>query len=184
MTSHLATCPEGMHPAPAPDGYGDGSASPTLNWVDKYIMLTFVDGGRSPCGVDCWGLICLAYWQELGVELPRFSHIKGGDIRGISSMLAKHSGGEGWKPIELGQEVRFDVVVMRSRGEIDGKLHSLPLHVGIITIPGYVMHIEEGFNVMHMPFRNTPTMAAHPAVKNRVLSIHRYNGRWGPHGVS
>jgi cell wall-associated NlpC family hydrolase len=41
--------------------------------IERYKGLPYTDHGRDMSGVDCWGLVCLVYREQLGVELPGWS---------------------------------------------------------------------------------------------------------------
>lgn len=40
-------------------------------WLEKFIGVPFVDGGRELRGCDCWGLVMLVF-AEYGVSLPDY----------------------------------------------------------------------------------------------------------------
>ena len=39
-------------------------------WVDGYIGIPFVLGGRERTGLDCWGLVRLVLREQFQVEVP------------------------------------------------------------------------------------------------------------------
>ncbi|WP_238121955.1 MULTISPECIES: NlpC/P60 family protein [unclassified Xanthobacter] len=45
----------------------------TRHWSAPYLGLPFRLGGRDRGGVDCYGLVVLAYTEVLGVSLPSFT---------------------------------------------------------------------------------------------------------------
>jgi hypothetical protein len=103
------------------------------SWWNEYIGLPYAEQGRSRDGLDCWGLVRLAYAQEFGIQLPSLV----GDYNPASSdsmadLLALQR--EGWVRVAVPQS--GDVVVCR----IEGSEH----HVGIITRPGFFLHVREG----------------------------------------
>ena len=42
------------------------------NWHVPYLGLRYLLGGRTRAGLDCWGLVCLVYREQRGIELPVF----------------------------------------------------------------------------------------------------------------
>lgn len=92
-------------------------------WCEKYIPIPFLNKGRDWEGCDCWGLACLVYKTELGIELP--------------SYLDEYSDAEldenVWKTFKREvplywerkkENVKFDIALFRVLGN--------PWHVGIM----------------------------------------------------
>lgn len=116
-------------------------------WWKKYIGLPFRDHGRDPAkhgGLDCWGLVRWVYAQELGVVLP--SYIDEVDERATLAMQIKRlapvflAGTVSWQMVPKDQHKAFDVVLLR-RG-------NYACHVGVVTRPGTMLHVERGINAM------------------------------------
>jgi len=107
------------------------SGPPSVDW-SKYVGLPYAPAGRSvnkDNGVDCWGLLCLIYQQELEIELPRFEKISFDAAKRLSeSELLKYTNAElDWLPIIDNNVSPLDVIVIR--------IGMLPLHVGIVVDP-------------------------------------------------
>ena len=101
-------------------------------WWNKYIGIPYTTEGRErDSGLDCWGLVRLVYKEELGIDLPTFTNTYH-DTETQAEALA--FGKEYWDNIEAQES--GDVVIFRIAGEAS--------HVGIITIPGFFIHVREG----------------------------------------
>lgn len=100
---------------------------------DRYIGLPWLDRGRTPAGVDCWGLVRLVYAGEFGIDLP--DHADGyrhaGD-RGTILALVEDARSD-WMPVMTVAKAG-DLVLMRQA----------PWHVGLVVGRGRMLHIPEG----------------------------------------
>lgn len=106
--------------------------------TNKYIRIPFREHGRGPYGVDCWGLACIIFREELNIELPPMD----GDYedtrdKKISELIK--SGSVSWNVVPCGQEKPFDIAVFRMLGR--------PMHIGIVVKPGRMVHCERGSGV-------------------------------------
>ena len=105
------------------------------------MAIPFVDGGRSPGGVDCWGLIYLVYRDMLGIELPSYGEISARDLIRIRRTMNRESAvSTTWVPVQSDPQ-EFDVVGMRLP---DGATFG---HVGLVCGPRRVLHIEKASGV-------------------------------------
>ena len=52
-------------------------------WVEKYVGIPFVSGGRDKTGLDCYGLVRLVLRDEYGYNLPVFN----GDYTNADNVL-------------------------------------------------------------------------------------------------
>lgn len=106
--------------------------------TDDYIRIPFEDHGRTRDGADCWGLTCIIYAEQLGIELPSltgYSDTK--DRFRISDIIKSES--SSWEFIKIGEEKPFDVAVFRMLG--------MPMHVGVVVEHGLMIHSERGSGV-------------------------------------
>lgn len=128
-----------------------------MSWSNRYVEhLSFRDRGRGWGGVDCWGLVHLAYREELGIELPSFAddYVTSKDRAALDGLIRGNM--TGWEPVKEAKP--FDVVLMRI-----GKDFS---HVGLVVRPGLMVHCEYGCNVIHERYDG-------PRWKPRVINIYR-----------
>lgn len=98
--------------------------------VDRFIGLPWLHLGRTPAGVDCWGLVRLVYAGELGIELPEHAD-HGGERHAISAIV--ESDRVEWIPVMTAARAG-DVVLLRQA----------PWHVGVVVGRGRMLHIPEG----------------------------------------
>lgn len=100
---------------------------------DKYIGIPYKDNGRDINGIDCWGLVCLYYREELGIELPSYTEEYNGPtdknvIRAISAYK------DTWELTTTPDQ--GDVVLFNIYGE--------PRHIGIYIGNNKFLHSREG----------------------------------------
>lgn len=116
-------------------------------WWGSYI-------GTPYAALHCWGLVRRVYADLLGVDLPEYAHLAPGQHRAV--MAAMQAGAADWAEADGSRP--FDVVLMRR--------HRLPLHVGVVTKPGWVLHTERETDAVHVPL-------THPSVAGRVTGYRR-----------
>ena len=110
------------------------------------VSVPFADHGRTWDGVDCWGLVVLAYRHVLGVELPTYETGEYRDCQAFREMRRHVEAvkAESWREIVPPSRPRIgDVAVIFKRG--------LPVHVGICLGAGRVIHAEHGVGVVVQP---------------------------------
>ena len=106
-------------------------------FIEKALAVPFVEKGRGYDGWDCWGLICVAYWDVRGVFLPSngdtYSTTHGAE--GIRQLGEAVSGNmSAWSPVH-GKRCPLDVALFRIAGR--------PVHVGLVVEQNLVLHAEE-----------------------------------------
>ncbi len=146
-----------------------------MHWTDKYIDLPFVPDGRDWQGVDCWGVIRLAYKGEKGIDLPAHSGIL--VDMGIASLKAAAAAydkfKESWDLVgtmvnrpqkelkELTKKIcPFDVVLIRT-----GKFQ---WHAGLVVDRRKMLHISSGVNSCVVEFTD-------PEWRHRVEEFRRHH---------
>lgn len=107
-------------------------------WAGHYIGLPFSDHGRDRSGLDCWGLVRLVMVEQFGRALPSYMHEyeRSTQTDKIGALICREI--PKWKEVQIGQEEKGDVIVLRVRGA--------PMHVGIVLGDAMMLHIERGIN--------------------------------------
>lgn len=138
------------------------------------MLYEFLDGGRSFKGVDCWGLIYSVYKCELGIILPSYDDLSPQQQKEVSDQVEKDTVVRPWIDVPLSEMRPFDMVILRGLAQSKGKFQWMSNHVGIVTIPPYIMHIEDAGGVMHLPIMNTNQRRCDDLLSRRVRRIVRH----------
>lgn len=128
---------------------------------DRFVGIPYLDRGRSVVGLDCWGLVALVFRGLRGIELPSYAecYVTASDRAAIARLIAGEI--EPWLEIDAASEQIFDVVLMR-----EGRY---PRHVGIVTEPGQLLHVQDGETSRIERYRSG-------ALMHRVVGFFRYRG--------
>ncbi|MEU0562046.1 NlpC/P60 family protein [Dactylosporangium sp. NPDC006015] len=136
-TAHLTTAPAPDDQAPAPAAKPP-TGEEVLTEARRLIGVTYVWGGLSTHGIDCSGLVHLA-WRRLGVSLPRDAHQQ------QAATVA----------VPAGEERPGDLYFFARPGR---SAH----HVGIVVTPGHLIHASQGRHAVveePMPPERAETLA-------------------------
>lgn len=126
---------------------------------DRFVGIPYLDRGRGIDGLDCWGLLHLCYRELRGIELPSYSsrYVSGSDRKAMDRLIVGEL--DAWEEISTGQEQKFDGVLMR-----EGRFIR---HIGIITTPGMLLHVEAGETSRIERYRSG-------IFANRIVGFYRY----------
>lgn len=138
-----------------------------MTWASKYFDIPFVDRGSTRCGCDCWGLVTLIYREQLDIKLPLYPEIVKGDLESKWGEITRAAASSDWLTVKDPQE--FDVVLMKGLICHQGKKMTRPIHVGVVTCPDFLVHIESGSEVTIANYKS------HPRVKRRVVNFFRHS---------
>lgn len=126
-------------------------------WYNKYLNKGFADKGRGPNLFDCWGLVQHVYKIERNIDLPSYldSYQHTLECQAIAEKIEQEQ--KKWDLVNEPKE--FDVIILRMNG--------LPMHVGIITNPNYMLHCIQGVGTVHESYNNMRW-------KSKVVGYARY----------
>ncbi|KGT75789.1 tail assembly protein [Bradyrhizobium japonicum] len=125
---------------------------------DRFVGIPYADKGRGEA-VDCWGLVCRVFSELRGIELPSYAehYVTAADRRSIAALIAGEL--DPWLPVVDGEEQPFDCVLMKECG--------FPRHIGIVTRPGMLLHVQRAETSMIERYRSGP-------LYHRVVGIYRF----------
>lgn len=128
-------------------------------WAASLIndRISFKERGRDRSGLDCWGLVKLAYLECFNKSVDgyegEYESIR--DFNHLHELFDKHRP-ESWQ--EVKPEKPGDVILLRLRGR--------PIHVGLVLGNQRMIHIEERIQVCVENYTNA-------VWRNRVLGFYR-----------
>lgn len=116
----------------------------TFDAFIKKIMLTpYVDKGRDYDGIDCYGMLYLAYKDVLGVALPTYvdeyddTGKTAASREALSALITGHT--HEWEPVD-GRYRPMDVALFTLGGQ--------PIHIGVMIGKDKFIHCEEKIGVI------------------------------------
>lgn len=117
--------------------------------VDRYIGVPFLNHGRSLDGCDCWGLVRLVLFEKFDIITPSFAEVYG-DSHKDRTEIADALGSERmtWTLVTPGEERPGDVVLLR--------IYGLPVHMGIVTEPPKMLHVDRAMPATIEFYDRTP----------------------------
>lgn len=126
-------------------------------WWNDYVGVPYRDGGSDRSGCDCWGLVRMVLAERFGQDVPAPDTLGMDRAAMANAMLAAREAA--WEPVA--DPSSGDVVLLRVEGQ--------PSHVGIVTLPGWMLHALEGQSAVVESYR-----AGRWA--GRVQGVYRYAG--------
>ncbi len=135
-----------LEPSPVADGRGLGGGRFSIPravprhelpaWIAHYVGLPFADLGRDRAGIDCWGLVRLVLAERFEVQVPAWD----GRYPGCEPRHMRRMEGHVKRVLPL-----FEAVSKPEDGDLVlVKVGGLPVHVGIVVAPGWMLHAEWG----------------------------------------
>jgi cell wall-associated NlpC family hydrolase len=122
-------------------------------WV-RYLRVPYKKFGRDLKGWDCFGAVRYILNAHKGIELPMFDFVSAAEIM-------RQSQRDTW--VKKDKPQQFDVVCLK----VPTLRGVRPLHVGIMVDDKLMLHCEEGFGTVCVPFN-------HITVKDRIQTIYRH----------
>ncbi len=142
MTRAILTLPKKKQDIPLPEQTQSRSTTNQQNnddqinpdvpgWVADYMGLPFTEHGRDRAGVDCWGVVRLVLAEQFNIKTPSYAGDYGSvtDEERIAHLIKSTLGF--WTPVHPPRA--GDCVLSRIRKQ--------PSHVGVIVVPGWMLHI-------------------------------------------
>ncbi|MGH1417110.1 MAG: C40 family peptidase [Pelagimonas sp.] len=127
---------------------------------NSYVGIAQRDHGREMSGADCWGLACLVYAHELGIELPDYAGVHPSDIerRDIDQIMESEAAANRWLGVD--QARSFDLLLFR--------MGPYRCHVGIAIDARRMLHVHSDHSKI-IP-------QSDPAWAKRLIGIYRHEG--------
>lgn len=143
-------------------------------WTTCQQTLKFRDGGRERPYVDCFGFVRLAYHEQLGLTLPAWPDLTLEDLTAHDRSLLEHGFTTGFHPVQTGFEQAFDVAVIRRPMQVNNRAKLGWWHVGLVSEPGFIVHMDQAMGLVNMPFRDTSLARSSATLKPRDVMLFRH----------
>ena len=128
-------------------------------WSVRYLGIPQQDHGRSRAGADCWGLVRLVYWGELGIDLPSYTDVCP-DLAERAELGALITGERDKGPWRAVEEIApFDVLLFR--------VGAHATHVAVAVDARDMLHIHGHSESCTVPIRD-------PMWRKRLMGVYRY----------
>jgi cell wall-associated NlpC family hydrolase len=110
------------------------ASNPIFESARAYVGIPFKRGGATEAGADCWGLVCLFYREQLGIDLDATLAARYwlSDARDRGGLVAAAAMREPWQWVPVGCERPGDVLLFAIGG--------YPAHVGICLDSTRMLH--------------------------------------------
>jgi hypothetical protein len=150
-------------------------------WVSFYAQtLRYVDGGRDNGLLDCFGFVRHVYQQQLGITLPAWPQLTLDQMAASDGSLLEARFNTGFEAVQMGFEQAFDVTVIRRPLAVSGKLQRGWWHLGVITRPAHVAHMDAGLGVVEVCFRDTAEELASATLGVKDVRLFRHHSLLTP----
>ncbi len=149
-------------------------------WWGHYIRNShYADGGRDLPGVDCYGLARAIYETELGITLPAWPKLRLDDIAEQAGSLLDSSFTGAFKAVQTGLEEAFDMAVIRRPLPVNNRLVKGWWHLGVVTRPAHILHMNENQGAIETCFRDTAQALASATLREGDVRLFRHPLRSG-----
>jgi len=139
------------------------------SWPAGYAGIPFADRGRTRAGCDCWGLARLIWRDRCDLRLPEGAgYATAHDPDAVAGVI---QGGlaPDWLTVPAGEERPYDGVLLAGLSQVGGgPVRRTPMHVGVVIVPGWLIHMQDGVGVAVEDYRNGRRL------RHRVLGFYRH----------
>lgn len=129
-------------------------------WVAPYVGVRYHAESDDPrIGLNCWKLFALVQREQFATDIADYDgplYVTRRDAAAVGA--AARAFAERFERIAPGHEQAGDAILLRILG--------VPMHIGIVVLPGLMLHTEEGCDSVVEDYR-TPYWAP------RVIAFHR-----------
>lgn len=141
-----------------------------MRWWTQAIGVPFRDRGRDPSGWDCWGLVHWHYARLRFTELPDRPEVSALDLPAVANSAVEGLSKGPWQRIDgLGEPLDL-VIVWRHYEAASGGMIAAPIHCGLVTMPGLILHCDYDTGTVVTRFAPEP----HASLRSRRFDVYRY----------
>lgn len=124
-------------------------------WVESYLTIPYLCGGRNESGADCFGIVRMVLVNEACIYVPDYGDVDAGRRSTISIAFRDGMVADVWRPVDIEDAQAFDVVPMSGMVKRqDGTVELGDVHIGIMVSSTHVLHTEEESGPACEPLRD------------------------------
>ena len=124
------------------------------SWWSGYVGMPYAEMGRGRDGVDCWGLVHLAFAECHGVSLADTAGVSAAAGARIAALAQAELSKPVWSRIKEGFETDFDlVIVWRPYRTMAAGWRTGPVHCGLVAGPDHILHADADTDVVRVTYR-------------------------------
>jgi hypothetical protein len=144
-------------------------------WWPQYMRrLQFLDGGREGDLVDCYGMARLIYQEQLGITLDLWPQLNLDRVTMSEMSFLDAVFTAPFASIEQGFEQAFDMAVIMRALLVNGKSKRGWWHLGVVTRPGHILHIDYHAGVVEEAYAGSTQTASSASLRAKDVRLFRY----------
>lgn len=139
-----------------------------VDWVARYVGTPYFDGQT---GLVCWGLVCLVYREQLGIELPEYAEVDHKLLGAVQGRIEASVVESDWK-IVCDAPRAFDVAILIGWMKDSAGVRRRGIcHVGVMAGPDRLLHLDRPHDAVVVPVH-------HHTVRHRIQALYRHERAW------
>lgn len=144
------------------------------DWLRRYRHITWEEGGRHLPRLDCHGLVLFIMAAEKAVALMDHCELTLSRAAAAGLDFSAETFTTAFIPVQQGFERAFDVAVIRRAMVVDNRARRGWWHLGVVSRPGFIFHLEQDAGPVETPFRDTSVARGSATLLAKDVRLFRH----------